>query len=208
MEDALQFGGRREVLQRVDRTETTATAPQRDAHEERRRREAEHERSDVGLPRDAERPEEPEEAFESEEDHDDVDDGEGRDPGEWQEQGNPAPRVEPPVRAEGRENSSRCSDEQDPNPEVHEQEDEGPNAPPTKYTIAHLPLPIRSSKVGEIRISPRRFRKMCVSEACTNSNVIHVHGAGAEPRAAARPRSETTGEDRTNPNEEVATWSA
>ena len=49
---------------------------------------------------------------------------------------------------------------------------------------------------------------MCVSEACTNSNVIHVHGAGAEPRAADTPRSETTGEDRTNPNEEVATWSA
>src|SRR3989475_11492204 len=83
-----------------------------------------------------------------------------------------------------------------------------PTAPPTKYTIAHLPLPIRSSKVGEIRISPRRVRKICVSEACTNANVIHVHGAGAEPRPADRARSKATGEDRTNPNEEVATWSA
>src|SRR3989449_11412876 len=141
MEDALQFGGRREVFQRVHRTETTATAPQRDAREERRRREAEHERSDVGLPRDAERPEEPEEAFESEEDYDDLDDGEGRDPGDRQEQGNAVPRVEPPVRAEGRENSSRCSDEQARNPEGHEQEDEGPNRPADEVHDRPSPAP-------------------------------------------------------------------
>src|SRR5207245_3851469 len=107
MEDALQFGGRREVLQRVDRTETTATAPQRDAHEERRRREAEHERSDVGLPRDAERAEEPEEAFESEEDHDDLDEGEGRDRGEWAEEGHQVRREEAPGCEGGREKFRR-----------------------------------------------------------------------------------------------------
>src|SRR5881296_3486598 len=127
MEDVLKLGRRREVFQGIDRDEASTTAPQRDAHEPRRRRKAEHERSDVGLPRDAERPEEPEEAFESEEDHDDLDDGEGRDPGEWQEQGNPVPRVEPPVRAEGRENPGRRSDEQDRDPEVYQQEDERPN---------------------------------------------------------------------------------
>src|SRR5437870_5104942 len=64
VEDALQFGRGREVLQAIDRDEASTTAAQRDAHEERCSREAEHERSDVGLPCDAEGPEEPEEVQE------------------------------------------------------------------------------------------------------------------------------------------------
>src|SRR2546427_1857451 len=127
MEHPLQFGGRREVFQGADRDESSATAAQRDAHEEPCSREAEHERSDVRLPCDAEGPEEPEQAFEGEEDHDDLDDGERWDPGDRQEQGNPVPRVEAPVRAEGREDPGRRSDEQDRDPEGYEQEDERPN---------------------------------------------------------------------------------
>ena len=111
MEDALQFGRGREVLQAIDRDESSTTAAQRDAHEERCRREAEHERSDVGLPCDAEGPEEPEQTFEREEDHDDLDDEERWDPRDRQEQGNPVPRVEPSVRAESREDPCRRSDE-------------------------------------------------------------------------------------------------
>src|SRR2546428_14009959 len=57
-------------------------------------------------------------------------------------------------------------------------------------------------------MSPRRFRKMCVSDACTNSNVIQAHGAGGDPGAANSPSSKVTGERRTNPNADDGTWGA
>src|SRR5439155_1208692 len=68
--------------------------------------------------------------------------------------------------------------------------------------------PLQFGSRGEIRMSPRRFRKMCVSDACTNSNVIQDHDAGGDPGAASSPSSKVTGESRTNPNADDDTWRA
>src|SRR5881628_2161350 len=124
LQDPLEFGGRGEILDGFDGDETTATAPQGEAHEEGRGREPEDEGAHVGLPGDSERPQESEDGFQDEEDHDDLDHGQRRDPGDRQEQGDPVPRVESPVRAEDREDSRGGSDEQDRVAEMHEQEDE------------------------------------------------------------------------------------
>src|SRR2546422_6452869 len=55
-QDPLEFGGRGEILDGFDGDETTATAPQGEAHEEGRGREPEDEGAHVGLPSDSERP--------------------------------------------------------------------------------------------------------------------------------------------------------
>src|SRR5881409_3867317 len=129
LQDPLEFGGRGEILDGFDGDETTATAPQGDAHEQGRGREPEDERAHVGLPGDSERPQESEDGFQDEEDHDDLDHGQRRDPGDRQEQGDPVPRVESPVGAEDREDSRGGSDEQDHVAEMHEQEDERSRRP-------------------------------------------------------------------------------
>src|SRR5437667_12655192 len=56
-EDSLELGGRGEVSNRLDWDETAPAAPQRQAHEERRRREPDDERAHVGLPAASEWPE-------------------------------------------------------------------------------------------------------------------------------------------------------
>src|SRR5438876_949776 len=73
-EDSLELGGRSEVRNRLDWDETAPAAPQREAHEERRRREPEDEGAHVGLPGDSEWPEESQEGLQDEEDDDHFDD--------------------------------------------------------------------------------------------------------------------------------------
>src|SRR3989449_1748184 len=128
-QDALQLGSRGEVLDGFHGDEAAATAPHGEAHEQGRGREPEDERAHVGLPGDSERPQESEEGFEDEEDHDHLDHRQRGDPPDRQEQSDPVSGVEPPVRAEDREDSGGGSHEQDRVTEMDEQEDERPRRP-------------------------------------------------------------------------------
>src|SRR5207247_663772 len=123
------FGSRSDVSDGFHGDEAAATAPQREAHEQGRGREPEDERAHVGLPGDSERSQESEEGFQDEEDHNDLDHRQRRDPRDRQEQGDPVSGVEPPVRAEDREDSRGGSDEQDRVTEMNEQEHERSRRP-------------------------------------------------------------------------------
>src|SRR5437867_496452 len=123
-QDPLQFGSRGEIVDGFEGDQTAPAAAQGEAHEERSRREPEDEGAHVGLPSDSEWPEESQEGLQNEEDDHHFDDRQRRDSGDRQEQGDPVPRVESPVRAEDREDSRGGSDEQDRVAEMQEQEDE------------------------------------------------------------------------------------
>src|SRR5436309_215106 len=128
-QDPLQFGSRGEIVDGFEGDQTAPAAAQGEAHEQGRGREPEDERAHVGLPSDSEWPEESQEGLQNEEDDHHFDDRQRRDSGDRQEQGDPVPRVESPVRAEDREDSRGGSDEQDHVADMHEQEDERAGRP-------------------------------------------------------------------------------